>query len=560
MRIKRGQFVLTGLIIMMMTLMMIGCGKASEEKDSKSASSQQTNNGNDTNEKETGKKNASGKITDEPVTLTMWSDFNSTNIPNLADNIVYKELEKRTGVTVEFTHPPAGESKQAFNLLLASGDLPDMMENIPPEFPGGPDKAIKDGYFLKLNDYIDEYAPNYKEKMNYNEEIRRQTMTDEGNIWSFSCIQLDQEPPWSGMLIREDWLNDLGLKVPETIEEWENMLIAFKEEKGAEGPLMISFDWKYASNSAFASAYGSSVLDNNLDFMNKDGEVIYGPAEPGYKDYLQLLARWYEKGLLDPDFATRDNKSFDAYFTSGKAGAFSNGYGAVTKYVTAGKENDPDFSIVAAPMPVVNKGDKVHIRQSNPYVRNYYRVISAKTEYPEIAVQWMDYAYSDEGFLLYNYGIEGDTYEIVNEEPTFGKTFLPPSLQHITPTFTDKMLNNPNGDFWSIYDQYKIHVSGNLRNPLSYELDESVLDAMEIWMEAGDDWVMPPVIMTDDETREFTSIMSEVETYAKEMSFKIIMGLEPVDKFDEYMRTLEALGINQAISIQQAALERYLNR
>lgn len=557
-RSKKLKALTMALIIAMVVSLLGGCG-TSDDKDS--------GNNDETvaAKKETGDTSSEealppGRLTNEDITLTMWADFSDTNISNLADNLVFQELEKITGVKVEFIHPPAGEANQAFNLLLASGDLPDMMDSIPPNFPGGPDKAIKDGYFLRLNDYIDEYAPNYKERMNYNDEIRRQTITDEGNIWSFSCIQLDQEPPWSGMFIREDWLNDLNLEVPTTIEEWETMLIAFKEEKGAEGPLLISFDWKYESNSAFASAYDASVFENNLAFLNKDGQVAFGPMEDGFKDYLALLARWYDMGLLDPDFSTRDSKSFDAYFTSGKAGAYSHGYGSVSTYIAAGQETDPDFSLVAAPMPVVNEGDNVHIRQSNPYVRNYYRVISADTEYPELAVQWMDYAFSDEGFLLYNYGVEGQTYEIVNEEPTFGKTFLPPTLQNVTPTFTEEMTNNPDGDFWSIYKKYKVHVGGNLRNPLSYEMAEPVLDAMEIWMESGDDWVMPPVIMTDDEAREYSSIMSEVNTYAKEMSFKIIMGLEPIDKFDEYVATMKSLGIEEAVAIQQSALDRYLNR
>lgn len=122
-----------------------------------------------------------------------------------------------------------------------------------------------------------------------------------------------------GPVIRKDWLDELGLPVPETIDEWTTTLKAFKEKKGAAAP--ISFVGKprvfnELGNGAFIGAFGVT-----RDFYLEDGKVKFGPAEPGYKEFLSLFHQWYADGLLDKDVATVDSKVMDANITSGATGA-----------------------------------------------------------------------------------------------------------------------------------------------------------------------------------------------------------------------------------------------
>ena len=68
---------------------------------------------------------------------------------------------QETGVNIEFMHPPTGQIKEQFSLILADGSLPDMMEySWVQDYPGGPEKAIKDGVILPLNDVFEQYCPN----------------------------------------------------------------------------------------------------------------------------------------------------------------------------------------------------------------------------------------------------------------------------------------------------------------------------------------------------------------------------------------------------------------
>ncbi|MEG1687304.1 MAG: hypothetical protein RR276_05420, partial [Angelakisella sp.] len=124
-------------------------------------------------------------LTDQPVTLTVWRPLHPSAakyITNTSETDSAVALEKATGVHVEYTHPPVGQESTSFSILLASGDYPDITQMNNVEYPGGGDAALNDGVFLKLNDLIDKYAPDYKALRESSEEKRKMTITDNGNI------------------------------------------------------------------------------------------------------------------------------------------------------------------------------------------------------------------------------------------------------------------------------------------------------------------------------------------------------------------------------------------
>lgn len=169
--------------------------------------------------------------------LSYWGEINGNlvGIKATHDEIpFFQKWQEKTGVPLEFTAPPTGQVKEAFNVMLASGDLPDMIEyNFIGDFPGGPEKAIKDGYILKLNDLIDKYAPNLKKYLQEHPDIDKMVKTDSGSYYAFPFIRGDEYlRVFQGPIIRKDWLDELGLPVPETIDEWTTTLRAFKEKKG----------------------------------------------------------------------------------------------------------------------------------------------------------------------------------------------------------------------------------------------------------------------------------------------------------------------------------------
>src|SRR5690606_9647447 len=127
-------------------------------------------------------------------------------------------------------------------LMIASGNLPDVIETNITTYPGGAEKAISDKVIIPLNDIIEKNAPNLKKYLDEHPEIRKEISTDSGTIYTFPAIGAGNSNVSSGFVLRKDWLKELGLEAPETIEEWTTVLRAFKEKKGVKHPLTMTHD------------------------------------------------------------------------------------------------------------------------------------------------------------------------------------------------------------------------------------------------------------------------------------------------------------------------------
>lgn len=476
------------------------------------------------------------------ITLKYWTPLHISAvkiIKDFSENEAYKEKMKRTGVKIEFLHPPMGQEKEQYQLMIASNDLPDIIQHTGVSYSGGPDKAIADGVFLKLNDLIDKHAPNFKKLRETNKEVAKLTITDAGNIWGFPIVNAVEESPWRGPLLRKDFLAKANLEVPTTIDEWYTVLKAFKA-MGVEAPLLYTKSGM-TPESQFASAFGVAN-----EFFLENGKVKYGPIEQGYKDYLSTLSKWYKEGLIDKDFATRDSNAIDSLIISNKAGAWIGAPDTGINPYLVLKKDDPSFQITGAPYPTLKKGDTVKIAQKNNAVSGWDAAITNACKYPEEAVKFMDFNYSQEGFMLFNYGIEGVSYKMVDNKPAF----------------TDLMLKNPENLPYDILSwKYKLHSGPYLRDyRATAPFNPTDQAARNAWSKVSTEGNMPPVTHTVEESKKLSSIQSDLNTYRSEMVMKFILGIEPISKYDEFMSQLKKRGIDEVIAIKQAALDRFNKR
>src|SRR5512136_1787770 len=180
-------------------------------------------------------------IVKQPLTVTYWVELNANaaaTMKTYGEILCYQELEKRTGIHIEFQHPPVGQALDQFNLMIASQKYPDVIEfgfggeaGSSSTAPGGPGRYLQDGVILKLNDLIDKYAPNFKKLMTEHPDWRKQIVTDNGEIYGFPFIRGDPYLlVYQGPIIRGDWLANLKLSVPTTLDDWHTMLVAFKQK------------------------------------------------------------------------------------------------------------------------------------------------------------------------------------------------------------------------------------------------------------------------------------------------------------------------------------------
>lgn len=488
-------------------------------------------------------------IVDEPTTLSYFvaDDSNAAIMTtDWNDNEFYQEMERRTGVHLEFEMVSSADYQTNFNLMIASGNLADMIYVGASYYAEGVDAAIDDGYFLDLTDLVDEYMPNYEKIRTSDIQYELLSTTDSGRLGAVYELRQSKQGPWLGLWIRQDWLDDLNLDTPVTFDDYHEVLTAFKNEKGATAPLILNFS---GSDGEFGTMSGGLNVLNSWQ-LDETGKVNFGPYMDAWKEYVTIMHQWYTEGLIDPDFMATDERTADmAKVVTGASGVFAALYTMPSVYEAASE--DPNMNLAPVNPPVMNEGDEGHIRLRDSYTSGN-TAISADSENWEVALRWLDYLYTDEGALLANYGVEGDTFEFdENGEPVF----------------TDKILNNENG--WTMTQTVASYLcpSAGIANWSDWtrelagvpEKDQACYD---VWSEFSDDWRLPSsVTLTQEESTERAALYADISTIVKEQTAQFISGaLDIESNWDAYISALEASGMERAIEITQAAYDRYLAR
>lgn len=479
--------------------------------------------------------------TDE--TLTYWtSNPVHRNYYNYREQPFFKELMNQTGVDINFSFAPAGQAREAFNLLIASNELPDIIMYDWLWLPGGPEKYINDGFIIELNEVIEKWAPNLTSYLANNSEADRSVKTDNGKYYAFPFLRGDEYLlTYSGPIIRKDLLDAKGVAVPETIGEWENALNYFKNELGIKAPLSINPNSEWA----FSSAFGALK-----DFYIDGGVIKYGPIEPEWKEFLQLFSRWYREGLIDPDIATLSSSLISTKISSSNSASTVSTAGSLGNWSNAGISRNPDFELVGAPVPTLNKGETPKFGQrDNIYPGWGCAAITTTCKNVELAAKVLDFAYGEQGHMLYNFGVEGESYQMVDGYPKYTQAMY-----------------DYDGDLGSSISRYiwSIGVAPVIQDKRMYEQRMEIKqqrDAINVWAKTNMGmYKLPPITPMNTEVEETAEIMSEIETYMEEKLYDFLFGSESLDNFDSYVANIKNMGIDRVLKIKTDALERFNNR
>ena len=374
--------------------------------------------------------------------LTIWEGLwanASVSVTNLAETPLYQEVMRRTGIDVTFIHPAQGQEREAFNLMIASNDLPDMIyTRWPTEYPGGPEKAISDGVIIRLNDVIADHAPNLSALFAKHPEWLKAAKTDSGTHYIFPFIRGDDYlMVFFGPQLRADWLDQLGMEVPETLAEWDTVLSAMKSEGLVEYPLTFTNFRRgrgiNAPGNAFIQPFGTTWSFHQDD----GGNVQFGPYQDSFGDFLAFFKDWFDRGLVDPEFFSNERNTFNAKILNGDTGAWTSYTGSgIGAYLDA-NGGKGTFDIWAAPYPVLNKGDTPFFGQRDNPVRGSGMAVTTQARDVETAADFADFAYGEEGHVLFNFGLEGESYEWSTSYPGFeGERW---------PVYTDVMNSDSEG-------------------------------------------------------------------------------------------------------------------
>lgn len=500
-------------------------------------------------------------LTEEPVTLSFFMRFNPQVqdwCQDMSDNLFYATMEELSGVHVDFQlFHPMNFSEQ-FNLQMASQDYADIYCEAAGGYTGGFDKGVEDEVFLDLTPYVEEYAPNYNAIIHTNDQSLRDATTDEGRIVFFAAAYDGGQPCGKGPMIRADWAIEFGMDPSEinTYEEYEAYIEQAYNTYGATVQLPMSgdpgFGYLTAGFNTLAS-FGNS-FEATLPWFQVDGKIQSGVLTEGFQEYVKMVADWYEKGWIYQDFMSEDfgmqGGADIGMVTSGESSLWWAEKDYMEQYNQSAQ--DPNFQIAAIQDAVKNEGDVTHLGQTNHDILSTTSncVISTGCEYPEIAIQWMDYRYTEEGATLANWGVEGVTYE----RDTDGNK-----------QYTDLIVNNPEGMTATLAQfRYMLQNTVCLTDVAAKDqgMTQQQLEAPDIWMTNKDNtWGCPSTLtMTTDEAEEYNSMAGDITTYAQENFLRYIIGDLPVEELQSFVDTCVEMGLEDCLNIQQSALDRYYQR
>lgn len=495
---------------------------------------------------------------DDGQTLTYWAVLDptlATHVSSYNDVSMYKEMEKRTGIHIEFIHPASGQEEEQFNLLIASGEMPDMIEYNWTAYNGGVQKAIDDGLIIPLNDYLD-YCPNFKKALSEGElsdVYLKNSTTDSGMYFGFTALSVGDYRTFGGPCIRRDLLEKYNLEMPETIDDWTNVLTVLKNN-GVKTPLTGMLSALCTGNQLnFAGAFGV-----NGGWYADGDKVKYGPMEDGFKDYVAQMNKWYNDGLLDRDLATNTQALIDSKIVNGDSAALINGYlgSALGRYLPQKQAEDPTWDLTGASYPVLKSGEKNEYPTMESDVYNGHIIaITSSCKNPELAVQWCDNFYGEDGYMLVNFGIEGEDYNLVDGKPVY----------------TDKILNNPDG--LSINEALMLSCRATSAAPgynqapeyleQYYQYDQQK-ESFKMWAEntsLGRLHKLPILSPTEEESEIIATISADMDIFVAEQLWNFITGATPIEKYDEFRNELKStFRFDEYNKLMQNQYDRYRNR
>ncbi|OXM88342.1 extracellular solute-binding protein [Paenibacillus rigui] len=485
---------------------------------------------------ESGKAQGQGAQTPVKVSLSMSDALNKYALasPDINKDKWVKKLGEMTGVELDIKLVPHADFKPKTALMFASNDIPDVVNTIQGMFPEGPDMggAIKGGLFMPLDDLLKEYGPDLLKAIPKEawDEVRYN-----GKIYAIP--EYLSSPSRRATFIRKDLLDKTGLPVPKTVDDLLNVLRAMKKN-GVEQPFAFRQNFVY-SDSIFG-AY--DVLPYSTMFEKQGDQIVpkFFKVEAMQKA-LQVYKTMYDEGLMAKDFASVDGNKWTNNINAGKSGVWNHNANLLTTWINNTKPANPNSEVILIPSPVGDDGKGGMMKYSSTGGLSYINSKVSKEKAAAI-VKMYNFMVTDAGDKLFNFGIEGDTYEmkdgkVVYKQPTtpegtYEEQFRSVMLRMVKDTALNRTLLSLSDDGKKLIQQFDTIVVKEGRDGISFTPE---LTASAKYTDAGLKFSdMPPVIL--------------------DHMLKMVYGKEPISDWPKVLEEWKAKGGNDII---KEATERY---
>ena len=476
------------------------------------------------------------KVSDKKLDLTF---FYCSNGFVYNDKMpVFTEAERLTNIHLKGSVPDTTtDYNHAFNTMMASGNLDDVITADKNDF----EKYAAMGAFKPLDELIDQNAPHIKAYLDENPELKRNITSSDRHIYYLPRIETGETA--KGWYIRKDWLEKLGLEEPKTVDEFYKVLQAFKtQDPNGNGQQDEIPYFDRAQN--IGGLYALFGVRDRFYVDDKTNEVKFGAYTPEYKTAVSNVAKWYKEGLIDPEVFTRGSNARDQLLGDNVGGCTHDWFTSTSAYNEKLASKIPGINFAAVAPPADINGDVWE--DTGRKVSTIGWGISASNSHPEETIKYFDFWFTPSGNKLFNYGVEGDQYTMVDGHPQFTEAFIK----------TDKPMTSL---WWE--NGINLYIGGvqDFNAELQFMSDQAKKD---IDLYVNNKYIkpqMPTLPFTREEQKVISDKLSSIESYMAEQEQKWIMNTQSVDDtFDGYIENCKNLGMDEILKIYNDAYKRYL--
>ncbi|WNQ12293.1 extracellular solute-binding protein [Paenibacillus aurantius] len=482
-------------------------------------------------------------IVKEPITLSMMSpDAGQAKWETMP---VIQEMEKRSNIKLTFQNAPLDSFETKKNLVFASGNLPDIFYAADLK-PAEQVTYGSQGVLLPLEKYIDGgYAPNLKKILDANPQIRKNITTPDGHIYALPYIDLTAVWYMSPLWYNGKFLKALNVKeIPKTTDELYDYLKKVKTSdpngngKADEIPFTST---KLDDVRMFLFGFWG-MYDEKI-YADKDGKVHYSPQEEGYKGYLTFLNKLWKEDLLDHETFSQTPDQKKAKGKNNQIALFNDYF----PYFTMGGDPSSEHPMMQ-PLKSEVAGTPVYGKHPGQSANGTF-ALSKTNPAPEASMRWVDYLYGYEGSTLFNQGPENTLWKY-KDQATHTKEWLPvqggKNREEIRGTLTPNYgiltpgVNDP-------------EVNKGLKDNFDQFVDKETKEKLVPFAKVP----FPNVFLKPEEQSQVTAMLSDLNTYVKQMEAKFVTGQEPLSNWDKYVAQVQKMGSDKLVKIYQDAFERW---
>ena len=525
------------LLVTMLAALLTGCGGKETDDKTTSDTNNESSKGSKTDDK-SDDKSSDAKAFD--VATVRWADWGEAYHEGFVDSAA-----EDVGITINWDTILNSDWGDTKAVLMAGGDLPDA-------FLGSicfsaAEIATNQSSFIALDDYIDENMPNFKAIIEKDPTMKALATSSDGHIYGLPGKKPCRPIVSNQMFINQSWLDNLGLPMPQTYEEFYNVLKAFSEQdaNGNGDPNdEIPYGQGYADSTMFfLLPFGMTIGADNTYLMSiKNGQPEFLPTLDSYREGIKWMNKAYKEGLIDPEIFTQDTSMRDAKLMNditlvGSAPGW-----------TADATFGPNSAQYSA-LPALQGPDGERYVSSDPEHWNYSRnefLITTACEDPGALLRWMDQFYTDDASIQTFYGSfgvalekEGDSYKLL--PPTDGQsadTFAwVNSLRDFGPKYVEDGFND------------RVSLPTDSGDGLKLQLDKDLSQHAKP--------AFPNVSYTTEQLNELSTLYIDISSYVTTMQAKWVTEGGVDEEWNTYIDTLKQMRFEDFIQIQNDAYNNY---